>query len=133
MDFLDLLLIRADSLVYIGEVANFFVPVHKLDSEDYAREGKTVRRLFEEFLMERYNAYTLELSDTQGLWREQKRSQIFRDQNARYEVSFRGQENLSEFIDFLSDMCALMKEEGIYLTMGAKSWIVLPRKEGGPA
>lgn len=129
MDFLDLLLIRPDTVVYIGEVANFFIPVHKLDTDTYMRDGKTVRKLFEEFLMERYNAYTLEISDTQGLWREQQRSQIFRDQNARYEVSFRGQENLAEFVDFLSDMCALLKEEGIYLTMGAKSWIVLPRKQ----
>ncbi|MFO0947086.1 MAG: hypothetical protein U1D30_14275 [Planctomycetota bacterium] len=129
MDFLDLILTHSTSLVYVGEVATFFVPVHKLDSEKYLRDGKTPRILFEEFLMENYNAYTLEISNTQGLWREQKKSKIFRDENARYEVSFRGQENVSSFVEFLSDMCTLLKEEGIYVTMGHKSWIVLPREK----
>lgn len=129
MDFLDLILTHATSLVYVGEVATFYVPVQKLDSEKCTRDGKTPRMLFEEFLMEHYNAYTLEISNTQGLWREQKKSKIFRDENARYEVSFRGQENLSSFVEFLSEMCALLKEEGIYVTMGHKSWIVLPREK----
>jgi hypothetical protein len=128
MDYLDLLLEHAHSLIYIGEVAVFYVPIDKLDDPQFGREGKCARELFEEFLLEHFNAYTLEISDTQGFWREHRRSHIFRDKNARYEVSFRGKENLSDFVRFLGDMCRLMHEEAIYVTMGAKSWLVLPPK-----
>jgi hypothetical protein len=131
VDFLDLLLEHSRSLVYIGEVMTFYVPVPKLDQGAFGRDGKTPRELFEQFLMEHFNAYTLEISDTQGFWRNQKRSEIFQDKNARYEVSFRGQGNLSEFVAFLSQMCAHLKEEGIYVTMGRKSWLVLPLVEPG--
>jgi hypothetical protein len=128
MDFLDLLLEHSRSLVYIGEVAVFYVPVHKLDDPAFGRDDRTPRELFEEFLIDHFNAYTLELSDTQGLWREHKRSHIFRDRNARYEVSFRGKENLSDFVRFLAGMCVCLREEAIYVTMGHKSWLVLPEK-----
>lgn len=129
MDFLTLLLGHSESLVYIGDVATFYVPVQKLDAPRYGRDGKTPRQVFEEFLVEHYNAYTLEISDTRGLWRDQQKSQVLRDENARYEVSFRGQENLSRFVDFLSEMCALLQEDAIYMTIGQKSWLVLPRKQ----
>lgn len=126
MDFLDLLLSHSKSLVYIGEVAVFYVPIVKLDDSNFGANNKTPRELFERFLIDHFNAYTLEVSDTQGFWRQHRRSKIFRDKNARYEVSFRGQENLSDFVQFLSRMCRVMREEAIYLTMGQKSWLVLP-------
>jgi hypothetical protein len=128
MDYLDLMLEHSKSLIYIGEVAVFYVPINKLDDPQYGRDEKTPRELFEEFLLDHFNAYTLEVSDTQGFWREHRRSRIFRDKNARYEVSFRGKENLSDFVRFLSDMCRLMREEAVYVTMGAMSWLVLPPK-----
>ncbi len=126
MDFIDLQLSHARSLVYIGEVAVFYVPIVKLDEEKFGTNGKTPRAMFEAFLIGHFNAYTLEISDTQGFWRQHRRSKIFRDKNARYEVSFRGQENLSDFVQFLSRMCRVMREEAIYLTMGQKSWLVQP-------
>ncbi|WP_166820184.1 hypothetical protein [Thalassoroseus pseudoceratinae] len=127
MDFLDLLLSHSRSLVYVGEVGVFYVPILKLDDKNFGTDGQTPRELFEAFLIDHFNAYTLEVSDTQGFWRQHRRSKIFRDKNARYEVSFRGQENLSDFVQFLSRMCQMMREEAIYLTMGQKSWLVLPQ------
>lgn len=118
-----------DELIYIGEVAVFYVPIYKLDKLEYGMDGCTPRVMFEKFLMENYNAYTLEISDTQGFWRENEKSHIFEDKNARYEISFDGQRNVIIFVRFLSLMCSLMKEEAIYLTMGQKSWLVVPRKE----
>jgi len=118
-----------DELIYIGQVAVFYVPVQKLDVLEFGLDGQTPRMLFERFLMENYNAYTLEISDTQGFWREHQKSHIFEDKNARYEVSFDGKERVEGFVRFLSEMCSLMKEEAIYLTMGWKSWLVVPRKE----
>lgn len=120
---------RLDELIYIGQVAVFYVPVQKLDDVEFGEDGQTPRAMFERFLMDNYNAYTLEISDTQGFWREHQKSHIFEDKNARYEVSFDGKERVASFVQFLSRMCSLMKEEAIYLTMGQKSWLVVPRKE----
>tara|TARA_Y100000034_G_scaffold73807_1_gene88759 strand:+ start:596 stop:961 length:366 start_codon:yes stop_codon:yes gene_type:complete len=114
-----------DELVYLGHVAVFFVPVQKLDSPEYSKDGKTPREVFEDFLMDHYNAFTLEISNTQGLWREHKQAPIWRDENARYEVSFDGE--VTPFVQFLSEMCSRLQEQSIYLTMGYKSWLVLPR------
>ena len=46
------------------------------------------------------------------------------DKSVRYEVSFEGK--VEEFIDFLADMCELIGEECIYLTMGPNSYLVTP-------
>jgi len=119
---------QIENLIYLGQMAVFYVPVQKLDSLDYGREDSTPRKLFEDFLMENYNAYTLEISDTQGFWRQHKKSKIFNDANARYEVSFDGEDRIKGFVSFLSDMCFLLQEQAIYVTMGQKSWLVLPRK-----
>lgn len=116
-------------LLPIGQVAIFYVPIQKLDSLEHGFDGKTPRLMFEEFFMDHYNAYTLETSNTQGFWREHRQSEIFRDENARYEVSFDGKDRVPSFVDFLSKMCALLGEEAIYLTMGSHSYLVLP-KEG---
>ena len=114
-----------DELVYLGQVAVFFVPVQKLDSLEYGKNGMTPRLVFEDFLMDHYNAFTLEISNTQGLWREHKQAPIWRDENARYEVSFDGE--VAPFVRFLSEMCSRLQEQSIYLTMGYKSWLVLPK------
>lgn len=122
-------MVQIKELLPIGQVAVFYVPVQKLDCPEYGLSGRTPRQMFEEFFMDHYNAYTLELSNTQGFWREHRHTQIFRDENARYEVSFDGKDRVPSFVDFLSMMCALMGEEAIYLTMGYQSYLVLP-KEG---
>lgn len=118
-----------DRLVYIGQVAVFYVPIQKLSSDDYALEGMTPEKLFENYLMDNYNAFSVRYSDTKGFWREHEKAHIFIDENARYEVSFSGRDRVEPFIDFLSDMCTLIEEEAIYLVMGYKSWLVLPRKD----
>lgn len=118
-----------NELIYIGKVAVFYVPIQKLDQEEYGLDGRTPRELFEEFLMDNYDAYTLEISNTQGFWRQHRQSQIFRDENARYEVSFEGRERVPPFVRFLSMMCHLLKEEAIYLTMGDTSYLVVPKEE----
>lgn len=115
-----------DELVYLGHVAVFFVPVQKLDLPEFGMDGMTPREIFEDFLMGHYNAFTLEISNTQGLWREHKQAPIWRDENARYEVSFDGEPKL--LVQFLSEMCARLQEQSIYLTMGYKSWLVLPKR-----
>jgi len=111
--------------IYLGHVAVFYIPVQKLDSVDHGKDGKTPRELFEQFLMTSFDAYTLETSAIEGYWRRHPEDPIFKDQNARYEVSFHG--DVKPFVQFLSEMCSLLEEQAIYLTMGYKSWLVLPK------
>lgn len=115
------------NLISLGQVAVFYIPIFKLDI--LLPNGKTPRLLFEEYLMENYNAYTLEISNTQGFWREHHKSEIFSDENARYEVSFDGKDRVPPFVEFLSFMCSLIGEKAIYLTMGQHSWLVLPKEK----
>lgn len=111
--------------VCLGQVAVFYVPEQKLDSPDHVKYGYTPRELFDQFLMTHYDAYTLETGDIEGFWREHPEAPIMRDENARYEVSFQG--DVQVFVSFLSEMCAILEEQAIYLTMGYRSWLVLPQ------
>ena len=118
-------MIQHDNLIYIGQIAVFYIPIQKLSLEV---NGQTAETMFETFLMDNFNAYSVRFSDTKGFWREHEKAKIFIDENARYEVSFDGSERVKPFIDFLSNMCALLEEEAIYLVMGYQSWLVTPRK-----
>lgn len=111
---------------YIGHVAVFYIPVQKLESLDYTVEGMTPKKLFEKYLLDHFNAFSFRVTDTKGFWRRHEKSKIFIDINARYEVSFIGEEAVLKFVDYLSCMCALLEEEAIYLVMGHKSWLVDP-------
>ena len=113
-------------LVYLGHLAVFYVPVQKLDSPEFGKNSQTPRILFEEYLMEHFNAFTLTITNMQGFWRQHKQSPTLREQNARYDVSFEG--DVEPFVQFLSEMCALLQEKSIYLTMGNKSWLVLSKE-----
>ena len=116
------------SLVYLGHVAVFYVPIQKLDQVEFGTGKETPRQLFHAFLMDNYYAYTLELSDTQGFWLGDKNSQICHDHNARYEVSFDGKDKIEGFVSFLSEMCFLLKEQAMYVTMGHKAYLVVPKE-----
>jgi hypothetical protein len=110
--------------VYIGQMAVFYVPTSKLD---VVRDNKTARQTLHDFFVEHYNAYTHEISKIQGFWKKQ--NILVRDEHERYEVSFEGMDRVLEFVDFLSDICKFIEEDSIYLTMGNKSWLVLPKPD----
>ena len=115
----------------LGQIAIFYVPSRKLGSIEYGREGKTPRKVIEEFFLEKFGGLTHEQSNIQGQWRAEDAHKTLVDQHDRYEVSFAGQRNTIEFLEFVSDLCALLEEESIYLTMGDRSWLVKPRGQNG--
>lgn len=121
-----------ENLVYIGHMAVFYIPLTKLDDIAFGKNGQTPRQIIADFLMEKYDAYTVIIANTQGFWRQHKQSRICMDLNALYEVSFEGNERVPEFVAFLSDICTLLQEDAIYLTMGYRSFLVTP-KEGDRA
>lgn len=111
--------------IYIGQVAVFYIPAEKLD---IPISGGTARRLLHDFFIQHYNAYTHEASNIQGFWvnHDQNPGIVVRDAHERYEVSFDGFEKVKEFVRFLGEICGLIQEDAIYLTMGKKSWLVVP-------
>jgi hypothetical protein len=104
---------------HIGEVAVFYIPVKKLKKE--------VRQKIHDFFVKNYCAYTHEISKIQGFW--SKNNYLIKDKHERYEISFKGEENLKKFIKFLSGICYSIDEESIYLTVGSDSYLIKPRKE----
>lgn len=107
---------------YIGQVAVFYIPTIKLDM--LLPDGKTARQILHDFCVENYNAYTHEVSNIQGFW--VNKNILVRDEHERFEVSFKGKKKVKDFVTFLSEICGLIEEDSIYLTMGYKSWLVVP-------
>jgi hypothetical protein len=107
---------------YIGRVCTFYIPASKLDDKSYTHEEILPREILHEYFVINHNAYTHEISNIKGYWKNQE--ELVLDQHERYEVSFRGKKKVNEFISFLARFCHLIREDSIYLTMGYKSWLV---------
>ena len=100
---------------YVGKVAVFCLPAVKLSEE--------VRSKIHDFLVSNYSAYTHESSDIEGYWAG--REDLVRDAHERYEVSFNGDENFKRFVNFLSEICGMIREDSIYLTVADESYLVM--------
>tara|TARA_Y100000034_G_scaffold42710_1_gene52263 strand:- start:5207 stop:5596 length:390 start_codon:yes stop_codon:yes gene_type:complete len=112
-------------LIPIGQRAVFYIPAKKLDVKyDQGAMLKTAKLIFHDFFIKHYNAYTVDVQESQGFWRKDYDDEETQDTSVRYEVSFEGE--VEEFIHFLSEMCELIGEECIYLTMGPNSFLVTP-------
>lgn len=103
---------------HIGKVATFYIPVKKL--------SKKTRIQIHNFFVNHYYAYTHETSKIHGFW--SKNDKIIEDKHERYEVSFKGEKNLKKFIEFLSFICYVIKEDSVYLTIGEESFLIYPRR-----
>jgi len=110
--------IKETNSEYIGKVATFYIPVNKL--------SRVIRDKMHNFFVDHYYAYTHETSTIHGFW--SKNDEVIKDKHERYEVSFKGQNNLKKFIKFLSLICYIIKEDSIYLTLGGESFLIHPRK-----
>lgn len=116
---------KHECLIPIGQRAVFYIPVKKLN-EKYQQGAmlKTAKLIFHDFFIKNYNAYTVDVQEAQGFWRKDYDDEETQDSSVRYEVSFEGE--VGQFIDFLAEMCKLIGEECIYLTMGPNSYLVTP-------
>lgn len=103
---------------HIGKVATFYIPIKKLNKE--------VRSKMHKFFVDNYYAYTHETSKIHGFW--SKNNEVIKDKHERYEVSFKGEKNLKRFVEFLSFICYIIKEDSLYLTIGGESFLIYPRK-----
>jgi hypothetical protein len=108
---------------YIGQVAVFYIPATKLDVP--IETGLTARQMLHEFFVANYSAYTHEISKIHGYWIN--KDILVKDEHERFEVSFKGEEKVKDFVCFLSKICGLIQEDCVYLTMGYKSWLVFPQ------
>jgi hypothetical protein len=113
-------------LVSLGRIAVFYVPAAKMVDPAYGRDGMVPRDLFERFFLEKFGGLTHEESKIRGQWTSPDGQKVFTDLHERYEVSFAGKEATAAFLEFLSEICGLLQEESIYLTMGSRSWLVKP-------
>jgi len=114
-------------IIPLGKTAVFYVPAKKMDDARYGRDGRTPTQLFDEFFLENYGGLTHEESKIQGQWTTPGGHSVMTDLHERYEVSFAGKARTVQFLEFLSEMCGLLEEQSIYLTLGDRSWLVTPR------
>jgi hypothetical protein len=118
--------VKRPNLVPLGRLAVFYVPSEKMQDPRFGRDGLTATQLFDRFFLEKFGGLTHEESKIRGQWTSPDGQKVFTDQHQRYEVSFAGRKKAELFLDFLSQMCHLLEEESIYLTMGSRSWLVMP-------
>ena len=111
---------------YIGHVAVFYIPSIKLDAIPKLKDI-SARQILYDYFVKNFNAYTHEVSNIAGYWVNKDKNILVKDAHERYEVSFKGRKKVQKFVEFLSEICALIEEDSIYLTMGYKSWLVLPK------
>lgn len=100
----------------LGKVAVFYLPSKKIT--------KKIRSYMHDFLISNYEAYTHESSNIKGYWVSD--DSLVKDIHERYEVSFKGNDNFKKFVDFLSEVCKLTKEDAIYLTFANNSYLIKP-------
>jgi hypothetical protein len=98
-----------------------------MDDVQFGRDGKTPTELFDDFFLKEFGGLTHEESKIQGQWISPDGSKVFTDLHERYEVTFSGKKKSRLFIDFLAEMCGLLQEDSIYMTMGDRSWLVKSR------
>jgi len=115
-------MIEHPKLYQLGRMAIFFLPQEKLLLRRGPNET-TIREYVEDRLLHHYNGYTSISGEIIGCWKNGRR---YDDVHVRYEVSFPGRERIQHFVDFLSEVCGLLEEESIYLTMGEDSYLVMP-------
>lgn len=120
----------SEVLVPLGRIAVFYVPAQKMDDPAFGRDGRTPTELFDEFFLKNFGGLTHEESHIRGEWVSGEEQKAFTDLHQRYEVSFSGHEKLNDFLRFLSQMCRLLGEESIYLTIGTRAWLVKPPPRG---
>ncbi len=119
---------HASFLVPLGRIAVFYVPAQKMDDPRYGRDALTPTQMFDQFFLEKFGGLTHEESNIRGQWTSADGQKVFTDLHERYEVSFSGKKKGIEFLNFLSQMCGLLQEESIYLTIGTRSWLVKPQQ-----
>lgn len=112
-----------DYLVPIGQVAIFYLPMAKLEVDPHLININSYFRT-------NHFGYTVQSGKISGYWMKEAYGEFLAEENTRFEVSFDGGVDVvNRFVDFLSDLCFAMGEDAIYLTMGYKSYLVLPRKK----
>jgi len=110
----------------IGQRAVFYIPAKKLEMKvPHGRILRKVEKTIHDFFITHYSAYTFDSYQSMGFWRKDYEDEPIHDELIRYEVSF--DESVDNFINFLAELCSLIEEECIYLTMGSHSYLVKPK------
>jgi len=121
-----------DFLIPLGRIAVFYVPAPKMHDLRFGRDGQTPTQLFDRFFLQNFGGLTHEESHIRGEWQSPDGQKVFTDLHQRYEVSFSGKHKEQQFLEFLSEMCGLLQEESIYLTIGTRAWLVKPQPKPNP-
>ena len=109
---------------HVGTVVVFYIPKYKLNNIKFGFDGKSPKKMFQEFFLTNFSGFTLSTEDSKGFWRSDKNMPIVKDDNIRYEISIEGHENIAKVVNFLSTMCKFMKEDAIYVVVGEESFLV---------
>lgn len=104
-----------DNIKKLGKLIVFYIPSKKITS--------AVREDIHNFFVSNHNAYTHISGSIVGYWVNE--GYLFEDHHERYEISIE-EKDLSNLIDFISNVCNKLEEKSIYVTIGSESYLVYP-------
>ena len=104
-------------LTCLGRMAVFYLPATKLaEHPEFAKK-------FDAFLLREYQGLTKITQNIEGYY-QQTETVVVKDDHVRYEVSFPGKRRSHKLINMLADVCDVLDEDSLYLTMGQHSYLV---------
>lgn len=109
----------------LGRPAVFLIPSHKLRTP--MASGKTAEEDLHAFLSERFGAFTTNPVSETGFWRNAQQRLVY-DECRRYKVSFVGKERIPELFAKLSEICAAIDEDCLYVEAGQYSGLLYPKQ-----
>jgi hypothetical protein len=74
-----------------------------------------------------FDGYTCAELPSFGVWKDG--AKLYYDRCKLYEVSFKGKEQIPEFIKKLTDLCVAMGERAIYFKAGQYSCLIKPKNK----
>lgn len=102
-----------ENVEYIGKIVVFYVPSSKINHN--------IRSKIHDFFVSKHNAYTHECGEITGYWSHN--NLLIEDKHERFEISLKDSE-LSELINFLTEIGNQIEEKSIYLVVGEKSYLI---------
>ena len=109
-------------IVSLGRPAIFLLPSHKLRTQ---MGDETVEQYLHRFLTENFGAFTTTTVPYFGFWRN-NRGRMDYDECRRYEVSFKGKENIPLLLEVLAKIATTIEEDCIYFKAGQYTCLVYP-------
>ena len=106
----------------LGRPAMFLIPTYKLRLKS---GNTTIEKRLEDFLLDKFGAYTASMVPSFGLWRAGNH-EVIGDESRQYEVAFLGHEGIKTLVSELAAIAREIGEDCFYFKAGEDVCLIKP-------